>query len=95
MERQDDARAGMNTFEKLHGILRNSFGIESVALARDTALESLGIDSLKTIEILFEVEDAFGIRIPSVQEQPMQQLRTVGDVVDLIDTLVAQKAAPA
>jgi acyl carrier protein len=83
----------MTTLEQLQRILRESFDIKSQDLARDTRLDALGIDSLKTIEILFQVEDAFGIRVPSVQEQPMQSLQTVGEVVDLIDGLLAQKAA--
>lgn len=83
----------MTTFEQLQRILHDSFDIDGAALARDTRLEDLGIDSLKTIEILFQVEDAFGIRIPSVQEQPMQELHSVGDLVDLIEGLVAQKTS--
>jgi acyl carrier protein len=82
-----------DTIVELQRILREGFDIPSEALSRDTRLESLGIDSLRTIEILFQVEDAFDIRIPSVQEQPAQKLDTVGDVVDLIDALLAQKAA--
>lgn len=83
----------MTTLEQLQRILRESFDIQADDLARDTRLDALGIDSLKTIEILFQVEDVFGIRIPSVQEQPMQSLHTVGDVVDLVDELVARKAS--
>jgi len=64
-----------DTIVELQRILREGFDIPSEALSRDTRLESLGIDSLRTIEILFQVEDAFDIRIPSVQEQPAQNRR--------------------
>jgi acyl carrier protein len=83
----------ITTIAALQNILHEGFGIEPDAMTRDTRLEDLGVDSLRTIEILFQVEDVFGIRIPSVQEQPTQTLTTVGDVVDLIDRLVAQKAS--
>jgi acyl carrier protein len=83
----------MTTIDELQRILREGFDIRPEALARDTRLQDLGVDSLRTIEILFEVEDVFGIRIPSVQDEPAQSLQTVGDVVDLIDRLVAQKAS--
>jgi acyl carrier protein len=82
-------RSIVTTLERLQRILHEDFEIQSDALGRDTRLEALGIDSLKTIEILFRIEDAFGIRIPSVQEQPVQALHTVGDLSDLVDALVA------
>lgn len=83
----------MTTLDRLSGILRDDFEIDAGALCRDTRLEALGIDSLATIEILFRIEDAFGIRIPSVQDQPAQTLQTVGDIVDLVDELVAARPA--
>lgn len=54
----------------------------------DTTLEALGIDSLGVIELLFEVEEAFGIRI---DPDSAQSLRTVGEVAEHIDRLVAAR----
>jgi acyl carrier protein len=83
----------VTTLDRLKTILHDDFGVDTGAVARDTRLDTLGIDSLTTIEILFRIEDAFGIRVPSVQEQPVQTLATVGDIVDMVDALAA--APPA
>lgn len=53
-------------------------------LTLDARLDSLGIDSLGTVELLWNVEDAFRIKLPT---EPVE-LSTVGDVVRYIEELV-------
>jgi acyl carrier protein len=43
----------------------------------------LGIDSLGVMEILADVEDTFGLKIP---DDALQQVETVGDVSAYIET---------
>jgi acyl carrier protein len=50
----------------------------------NTSLDVLGIDSLKAILILSELEDLFGIEIPN---ETMRSMNTVGDIVAKIDEL--------
>lgn len=50
--------------------------MESV-LPQHSLREDLGLDSLATIELLFEIEEAFDIQIP---DQDLQTLATVGQV---------------
>jgi acyl carrier protein len=50
----------------------------------DTNLSDLGIDSLKAIVILSELEDQLNIEIPN---ETMGSMRTVGDIVSKIDEL--------
>ncbi|KKO12084.1 acyl carrier protein [Pseudohongiella sp.] len=47
----------------------------------DTSVKSLMIDSLKMIQIVFEIEICFGIEIP---EHALFQVDTVNDLVDLV-----------
>lgn len=47
----------------------------------DTTVKSLMIDSLKMIQIVFEIEVFFGIEIP---EHALFQVDTVSDLVDLV-----------
>ena len=75
----------MTTFERLSAILVKDYKLAPEALTREAPLEGLGIDSLGVAELLFNVEDEFGITLPP---EPVQ-LPTVGDVVDYIDRLVA------
>lgn len=54
--------------------------VESIKL--DTKLSDLGIDSLKAIVILSELEDLFKIEIPN---EAMESIVTVGDIVAQVD----------
>ena len=40
--------------------------------------DDLGLDSMATIELLYEIEDAFDIEIP---DDDLEKLRTVADVI--------------
>ncbi|MDR1808383.1 MAG: acyl carrier protein [Propionibacteriaceae bacterium] len=44
--------------------------------------DDLGVDSLSMVEIIYAVEDTFGITIP---EEESKNLRTVGDAVAFIE----------
>ena len=79
------------TFERLSAILVKDYKLEPDRLIPDAPLESLGIDSLGTVELLWNIEDAFQIKLPS---DPVD-LPTLGDVVRYIDELVARQAAAA
>jgi acyl carrier protein len=50
----------------------------------NTRLDDLGIDSLKAIVILSELEDLLGIEIPN---EILGSINTVGDIVARIDEL--------
>lgn len=80
------------TFERLKEILSKDYQLQPDRLTLDAPLESLGIDSLGTVELLWNIEDAFGIKLPS---DPVD-LATLGDVVRYVDELVAlQGGVPA
>lgn len=74
------------TFERLSAILVNDYKLLPERLTLDAPLDSLGIDSLGTVELLWNVEDVFSIKLPS---EPVE-LATLGDVVRFVDTLVSR-----
>jgi acyl carrier protein len=83
-----------STFERLSAILMKDYKLSPDRLTLDAPLESLGIDSLGTVELLWNIEDAFKIKLPS---DPVD-LPTLGDVVRFVDELVLKQAgdsAPA
>lgn len=51
------------------------------SLTRDTELETINIDSLDLIEVGQMVEDEYGIEL---EGQDVQDIKTVGEVVDMI-----------
>jgi acyl carrier protein len=81
----------MTTLERLQALLKKDFDLEPGRLHVEAKLADLDIDSLRMIEILFCVEDAFKIKVPGDQAELKARLGTVGDLVAYIDTLVADQ----
>lgn len=75
------------TFERLCGILAKDYKLAPERLTLDAPLDSLGIDSLGTVELLWNIEDVFGIKLPP---DPVV-LPTLGDLVRFVDDLVARR----
>ncbi len=73
------------TLDRLREILVDDYRIQPQLLHPQATLESLGIDSLATAELMFRVEDLFHITVPP---DPVP-LPTLGDVAAYIDTLLA------
>jgi acyl carrier protein len=78
----------MTTAERLRELLQRDFQIPAERLTREARLEALEIDSLRMIEILFSVEDAFRITVPADPAQIKARVETFGDLADYIDELV-------
>jgi acyl carrier protein len=54
-------------------------------------LDELGIESLEAVEMIFELEDRFGIEIPVNANNTDAVFRTVADVIGVVEELVAKK----
>ena len=57
----------------------------------DATFEQLGIDSLDGIQIAFAIENEFNINVP---DEAAKQLRSVQDIIDGVEKLIAAKAGP-
>lgn len=73
-----------DSFVKVANIIVETAGcnFEDVTLA--SKLETLGVDSLKAITVLFELEEVFDIEIPN---ELIPTIATVQDVMDKIEEL--------
>ena len=80
-----------STFERLSAILVRENKLAPERLTPTARLDSLDIDSLGSVELLWHIEDCFKVKLPS---EPVD-LPTLGDVVRFIDTLLAQQGACA
>jgi acyl carrier protein len=85
----------MNTFERLTALLQRDFDVKPDAARADATLESLDIDSLRMIEIVFCIEEEFGISVSAEPAELRTRLRTFGDLVEYIDSLVVPGEARA
>ena len=60
-----------------------------------TALTDLKIESLDLAMIVFDIEDSFGIEIPYNANEEAADFKTVGSVVERVQSLIAQSATAA
>ncbi len=71
------------TFDKVKEIIAEQLGIDASTITKNSkVIADLGADSLDIVELVMALEDEFGV---SVDEDKVQNLVTVGDIVDLID----------
>ncbi len=82
----------MSTLETLQDILVRDYGLPRERLSSEAVLNTLGMDSLSLLELMFKIEDGFHVKIPG--DTP-SDLRTVQDVVEYIDGLIADAACGA
>jgi diaminopimelate decarboxylase len=62
----------------------------SGAVAPDTNLRAVGLDSMAIVEIVVRIEEAYGIRLPDETLQA-ETFRTPGDLWAVVRTQVAQQ----
>jgi len=77
----------MKSFATVARLLAERLEIDPATITPDTKLESLGADSLSVIELIFDLEDEFGVKMGD--ERPT--LVVVQDIADIVDGLVANK----
>ena len=73
-------------------ILRRNLRAPSLVLERRlTARDVLGWDSIRMVDIILDIEDAFDIRIPATR---LAALRDVGDMIDAVIAMLGDAATP-
>ena len=77
------------TYDRLCAILVQEHHLAPERLAPGALLEDLGIDSLGMVELLWNVEAAFAIKVPT--QPPL--LPTLRDVARWVDELSLQQGA--
>lgn len=72
-------------FDEIAKILAEQLGIPQSKITEDSEIvKDLGADSLDVVELLMTLEDNTGKTIP---EDKVTDLKTVGDVVKMIESL--------
>ncbi len=80
------------TYERFRTVLISKFSVDAGVISPEAKLDTLGLDSLDMIEVLFEVEDEFAVRIPQDGSAALK-MATVQDIVDTIDQVKAEAAS--
>jgi acyl carrier protein len=81
----------MSSLQTIQRMMVEQFDLKLEALSPDAQLESLGLDSLSVIEFMFSLEDELKIQLPDERVE----LKTIGDVVNVIDKIVAEQTGAA
>jgi acyl carrier protein len=79
----------MSTFEAVQSILVDEFKLSPERLRPEATLTDLGIDSLDLVDLIFKIEDRFGLKIT---DDVPRSLATLGDVAAYIDELLENQS---
>lgn len=74
----------MKPQEAVFEVISRELSLPSDAFSLETPLEELGIDSLKAITILYELEDLLNIEVPN---EVFDSIKNVGDIVQQLKLL--------
>ena len=79
----------MSPYEFLAQVLSEKRDVSPDAISPEATLTELGLDSLMVVELLFDVEDEFGIEVP----EERATFQTLAEAAALVDELVQAKGA--
>lgn len=68
-------------FEKIANYLAGQLDISAADITADTTFESLGIDSLDTVEMVMDLEDELGIEL-----ELEEKISTIGELVAFVES---------
>ena len=74
-------------FTEVKTRISSMFDVDAASIREDSLLrEDLDLDSIDAIDLAVKIQELTGAR---VEEAHLRSVRTVGDVVDLIDRMLA------
>jgi acyl carrier protein len=73
-----------DTLERVRRLLAGYLKIPGETIGEDSKLDELGLDSLGALELVFEIEEEFKIKVP---DEKIPEFRTVRAVCEGIEAL--------
>ena len=77
----------MGSYAFLAEVLSQKYDVDREAISPEATLTELGLDSLTIVELLFDVEDEFGIEVP----EERATFQTLAEAAALVDELIQAK----
>lgn len=79
----------MSALDEIRTLVHQKYGMDPATLDAQASLRGAGIDSLTLVEILFTIEDHFGISIP----ERFNAIDTLAELAAAVEELRAEKDA--
>jgi acyl carrier protein len=64
--------------------------IDREKVVREATLETIGLDSVDMVSVVFAVEEKYGVEIP---ENAFEKVDNLGQMLDILEALIEQKKA--
>ncbi|MEE8254406.1 MAG: acyl carrier protein [Nitrosomonadaceae bacterium] len=77
----------MSSLDYIRQTLIDKFEVNADAITPEATFESMGLDSLTMVELMFEISEKYDIEIPTDR----LDFKTLGEAVILIDEVVQNK----
>ena len=77
----------MSSFDFIRQTLIDKFDVDAEAITSDATFETLGLDSLTMVELMFDVTEKYDIEIPNDK----LDFKTLGEAAALIDETLQAK----
>lgn len=81
----------MDTLARLTHLIHDKFGVALDVIDPDAPFASYELDSLTVAELMFEIDDDFGIAVPESAAGSVATLRQLAELIDGLP-ITAQKA---
>ena len=78
---------------KIRDIIAREAKLDPAIIQPDSTIKDLGIESIDLVQIMFQIEESFDIYL--AEEEVGLDVQNVGQVIDAVRRLVAEKAATA
>lgn len=71
-----------DTYSKVVEIVAETLDLDIEDLSEDTKFSEIEADSFDMLELITAIEDEFDV---DVTDEPLESIRTIGDIVELLD----------
>lgn len=78
--------------DKILSIIAREAAMEPAEVRPEMTLEELGLDSLGLVEMIFAIEETFGVSVPFNANEPSQSefdISSVGAIVRAVERLIS------
>ena len=82
----------MSQIDEILDIVAQKALIDRSTLKPDAKLSDLNVSSIDLVEVMFALEDKFGIQLPFNANTNSGDFKTLGDVIALVEKQLAVKA---